>query len=201
MNLFTDRYIDRSVLSFEIPTTWFQSLNPFFVVVLAPFFSLLWRFLGKLGKDPLTPMKFVFALFQVGVSFWFLKMAVAEAMMGSKASMIWLVLAYLFQTMGELCLNPVGLSMITKLAPARFASFLMSCFFLSIAFANLIAQQVAQYFTIAQETKDLATMTKDISTLIVFGDIFEFLIYFPIIAGIILLIILPFLRKTFKEYQ
>ena len=201
MNLFTDRYIDRFVFSFEVPTTWFQSLNPFFVVVLAPFFSLLWRFLGKLGKDPLTPMKFVFALFQVGVSFWFLKMAVNEAILGNKASMSWLIFAYLFQTMGELCLNPVGLSMITKLAPARFASFLMSCFFLSIAFANLMAQQVAQYFTTAQETKDLATITKDASKLMVFSDIFGFLIYFPIIAGILLFIISPFLKKTFKEYQ
>ena len=201
INLFTDRYIDRFVFSFEVPTTWFQSLNPFFVVVLAPFFSLLWRFLGKLGKDPLTPMKFVFALFQVGVSFWFLKMAVSEAIIGNKASMIWLVLAYLFQTMGELCLNPVGLSMITKLAPARFASFLMSCFFLSIAFANLMAQQIAQYFTTAQEAKMLENFAEKRGNLIVFEHIFEFLIYSPIVAGVILLIISPFLKKTFLKYS
>ena len=200
MNLFTDRYVDRSIGTFEIPTTWFQSLNPLFVVMLAPFFSLLWSFLGRLGKDPLTPMKFVLALFQVGLSFWFLKMAVSEATSGNKASMIWLILAYLFQTMGELCLNPVGLSMITKLAPARFASFLMGCFFLSIAFANLMAQQVAQYFTMAQEEKMLETFTKDRGDLIVFGHIFEFLIYSPILAGIVLLIISPFLKKTFLKY-
>jgi len=73
INLFTERHVNRMLMGMEINTTWFQSLNPFFIIILAPIFSSLWLYLGRRGKEPLTPIKFALALFLVGVSFWFLK--------------------------------------------------------------------------------------------------------------------------------
>jgi POT family proton-dependent oligopeptide transporter len=147
MNLFTDQYTDRSLGSRTVPTGWFQSLNPFFIVTLAPLFSLLWGALGKRGRMPSTPTKMFFGLFLTAVGFMFLTIAVFQMQHAAdaKAGMIWLVLAYLFHTLGELCISPVGLSMVTKLAPLRLASLLMGVWFLINFFANLLAGYVGAF--------------------------------------------------------
>ena len=201
MNLFTDRYVDRGFGGLTIPTPWFQSLNPLFIVLLAPLFSILWGYLGRKGKEPLAPVKFFLALLQMAIGFWFLKIAVEEVSMTGTSSMIWLVLAYLFHTTGEICLNPVGLSLVTKMAPVRFVSSMMGALFLSISFAHLMAQQVAKYFTAEQEIEAAVIMTHKAVSLNVFGDIFQFLIYFPLAAGLLLLIIYPFVKGVFERHR
>ncbi|WP_351076469.1 peptide MFS transporter [Shewanella sp. CAL98-MNA-CIBAN-0140] len=136
MNLFTNDFTDRMIGSWEVPTTWFQSLNAMFIVIFAPVIAAIWIRLGK--NEPNSPVKFALGLVLLGIGFLFMIGAVLE--MGgdasAKSSMWWLVGAYFFHTMGELCLSPIGLSMVTKLAPLRIASLMMGTWFLFIAAAN-----------------------------------------------------------------
>ena len=147
MNLFADQYTDRRLGNMTVPTGWFQSLNPLFIVTLAPLFSLLWGALGKRGLSPSTPAKMFAGLLLTAIGFMFLTVAVFQMQHAAdaKAAMTWLVLAYLFHTLGELCISPVGLSMVTKLAPLRLASLLMGVWFLINFFANLIAGYVGAF--------------------------------------------------------
>lgn len=138
MNLFTNDFTDRMIGTWEVPTTWFQSLNAMFIVIFAPVIASIWVRLGK--NEPNSPVKFALGLFFLAVGFLFMIGAVLE--MGGdasvKSSMWWLVGAYFFHTMGELCLSPIGLSMVTKLAPLRIASLMMGAWFLFIAIANKV---------------------------------------------------------------
>jgi proton-dependent oligopeptide transporter, POT family len=147
MNLFAKDYTERRVAGFTVPTGWFQSLNPLFIVTLAPLMSMLWSRLGQRGANPPTPVKMYAGLLLVAVGFAFLVIAVyqVEAAPAARAGMQWLVLAYLFHTLGELCISPVGLSMVTKLAPLRFASLLMGVWFLINFVANTIAGYVGAF--------------------------------------------------------
>lgn len=138
MNLFTNDFTDRTIGTFEVPTTWFQSLNAMFIVIFAPVVATIWIKLGK--NEPNSPVKFALGLILLGIGFLFMIGAVLE--MGGdasvKSSMWWLVGAYFFHTMGELCLSPIGLSMVTKLAPLRIASLMMGAWFLFMAVANKV---------------------------------------------------------------
>jgi POT family proton-dependent oligopeptide transporter len=143
MNLFADKNTDLSAGSFQVPSSWFQSVNPFAILVFAPLFASLWQALGRRRTEPSTPLKMVLGLFLLGVGFLFMAAGGRRADGGALVSPLWLVLAYLFHTFGELCLSPVGLSYVTKLAPARFASLLMGAWFLANAAANKIAGALA----------------------------------------------------------
>ena len=133
--------------SFLVPTGWFQSLNPLFIVLLGIPFSMLWTRLGAKGKNPATPVKMYLGLAQVALGFVCLVIAVFEMQSSAdmKSSMIWLVLAYFFHTTGELCISPVGLSMITKLAPLRLASLMMGVWFLVNLFGNTLAGYIGAF--------------------------------------------------------
>jgi POT family proton-dependent oligopeptide transporter len=143
MNLFADKSTDLRVGGFEVPSSWFQSVNPFAILVFAPLFAGMWQWLGARGRDPSTAFKMVLGLFLLGVGFLFMLAGGKRADAGALASPWWLTLAYLFHTLGELCLSPVGLSYVTKLAPARFASLLMGTWLLANAAANKIAGALA----------------------------------------------------------
>jgi len=147
MNLFADQYTDRSAGSFTVPTGWFQSLNPLFIVILAPLFSALWATLGRRGRSPAAPAKIYSGLLLTAVGFACLVVAVFEMQRTAdfRSGMGWLVLAYLFHTLGELCISPVGLSLVTKLAPLRLASLMMGVWFLINFFANLLAAYVGAF--------------------------------------------------------
>jgi POT family proton-dependent oligopeptide transporter len=145
MNLFADKSTDLRVLGLQIPSTWFQSVNAVFIVLFGPLFAALWVWLARRGREPSTPVKMVFGLALLGAGFLFLVAGGARADGGVKVSPIWLVLAYAFHTFGELCLSPVGLSYVTKIAPARFASLLMGSWYLANAAANKLAGALAAY--------------------------------------------------------
>ena len=141
LSLYTDKYVDRVVFGFEIPTAWFQSVNPFFIVLLAPLFGSLW--VSKFGKKLTTPIKMGAGMIILGIGFFFMLAAVAERGgdvkdASIKASLIWLILTYLVHTLGELCLSPVGLSVVTKLSPPKLASVLMGVWLLSSFVANIV---------------------------------------------------------------
>ena len=145
MNLFASEKTDRMLGAFEVPAGWFQSANPLFIVLLAPVFGMLWVKLANMGRAMPTPIKMVSGLLLTAIGFLFMVAAVFEQHASGKASMVWLVLAYLFHTMGELCISPVGLSMVTKLAPLRLASLMMGVWFLINFFANLLAGYIGAY--------------------------------------------------------
>ncbi|WP_086794020.1 peptide MFS transporter [Streptomyces thermovulgaris] len=121
-----------SLLGFGFPSSWYQSLNPVFIMALAPVFAWLWLWLNRRGKEPSTVTKFAAALFFVGVSFFFFLLPLGMAADGTLVSPMWLVGIYLIQTVGELCLSPVGLSVTTKMAPAKYASQMMGVWFLAV---------------------------------------------------------------------
>ncbi|MBZ4015270.1 peptide MFS transporter [Streptomyces purpurogeneiscleroticus] len=119
------------LLGISFPSTWFQSLNPIFVMALAPVFAWLWLWLNRKGKEPSTILKFAAGLFLIGVSFFFFLMPLAMAAGGEKVSPMWVLGIYFIQTIGELCLSPVGLSLTTKMAPLKYASQMMGIWFLA----------------------------------------------------------------------
>jgi POT family proton-dependent oligopeptide transporter len=145
MNLYTDAKVDRSVFGWEVPTTWFQAVNPLFIMLLGPIFAEVWTGLGRKGKDPSIPAKMAMGLLLVSLGFVFMLGASKQSEAAGKAALMWVVAAYFFHTAGELCLSPVGLSMVTKLAPARFASLLMGVWFIANAVANYLAGVIGGY--------------------------------------------------------
>lgn len=145
MNLFADRYMDRNLFGKEIPASLFQSVNAFLILVFAPLFARLWIGLGEKKKEPNTPLKFSLAFVLLGIGFLFLvfgSRGIEESSL-IKTSMVWLIMAILFHTLGELCISPVGLSMVSKLSPPRFGGLLMGVWFLS----NAISHYVAGFFS------------------------------------------------------
>jgi POT family proton-dependent oligopeptide transporter len=143
LNLFADRYADRTVFGWTVPTSWFVSIQALFVILLSPFFAWLWVRLGP--REPSTPVKFAFGLLFVGLSFVLLLPAGAMAQQGGGVlvSSLWLVAAYFIQVLGELCLSPVGNSVVTKLAPSRIVGMMMGVWFLAIAAGNKLAGLIA----------------------------------------------------------
>ncbi len=153
LNLFAERYTIREFGGFVIPTEWFQSVNPTFVIVLAPFFSMLWLWLARRRLEPSAPAKFGLGLLFLGAGFAVMIGAVTLVADGQQVLPTWLIFTYLFHTMGELALSPVGLSAMTKLAPRRFVGQMMGMWFLCTALGSAVAGLVAGSFdTAAIET-------------------------------------------------
>lgn len=142
-NLFAKDYTDRMVLGWEVPASWLQSINPMFVILLAPFFAALWVNLGRRNLNPSVPVKFGLGLVQVSLGFLVLFFASQYVVAGEKVAPTWLLLTYLFHTTGELCLSPVGLSAVTKLAPRRYVGQMMGTWFMATSLGHLIAGLLA----------------------------------------------------------
>jgi POT family proton-dependent oligopeptide transporter len=147
-NLFAERYTDRVIdlLEWEIPTTWFQSLGPIFIIVLAPVLASGWIALARRGLEPSMPVKFALALFLLCLGFLVMSLASSFVAAGQKVWPTWLITTYFLHTVGELCLSPVGLSSVTKLSPRRLTGQMMGIWFLATALGNLIAGLVAGEF-------------------------------------------------------
>ncbi|MFB6992527.1 peptide MFS transporter [Streptomyces sp. NPDC056178] len=132
MSLFGESSTTNSVLGVSFPTSWYQSVNPVFIMALAPVVAWIWLALNRRGKEPSTVVKFGSGLFLVGVSFLVFMLPLAMTTDGDKVSPMWLVSIYFLQTVGELCLSPVGLSVTTKMAPAKYGSQMMGVWFLAV---------------------------------------------------------------------
>ncbi|GEB51821.1 MULTISPECIES: peptide MFS transporter [Streptomyces] len=135
---FGDAKTTTQILGWHFPSTWFQSINPLFIIVLAPVFASLWLALARRRKEPSTTAKFSFALVMTGLSFFVFIIPMAAASDGTKVTPMWIVLIFLMHTIAELCLSPVGLSATTKLAPAKYASQLMGVWFLAVTAGDSI---------------------------------------------------------------
>jgi proton-dependent oligopeptide transporter, POT family len=146
LNLFADRYTRLETMGFTIPSSWFQSVQPILVIILAPIFGWLWLRLGS--REPSVPAKFALGLLFMGLSFAVLIPAGAMASsQGIRVSPWWLIAAYFISELGELCVSPVGLSAVTKLAPLRIVGLMMGVWFLSNAFGNKVAGWAAGFFS------------------------------------------------------
>ncbi len=145
LTLFADQLTNNSLFGWEFPSSWYQSVEPVFVVTLAPVFAWLWLWLGR--HQPSSPAKFAYALLLLGGSFLLLAFA-AHLYERShvKVSPFWLVALYLLHALGELSLSPVGLSTVTKLAPARIVGLMMGVWFLALSLGNFLAGVVAGFF-------------------------------------------------------
>ncbi|MEV0094694.1 oligopeptide:H+ symporter [Streptomyces sp. NPDC050738] len=132
MSIFADSSADNSVFGWNFPVSWYQSVNPVLIMALAPVFATFWLALNRRGKEPSTVVKFASGLVLVGASFFVFLAPLAIATDGTKAAAMWLVAVYFIQTVGELTLSPVGLSVTTKMAPAKYASQMMGVWFLAV---------------------------------------------------------------------
>ncbi len=146
LSLFAERYTDRMIGSFEIPAGWFQTLNPTFIIILAPLYSALWIGLAKRNLDPSTPAKFAIGLIILGAGFAVMIGAAQLVVAGNTVLPTWLIFTFLLHTMGELALSPVGLSAMTKLAPKRYCGQMMGIWFVSSALGLIIAGILAGEF-------------------------------------------------------
>ncbi|KUJ83372.1 MFS transporter [Microbulbifer flavimaris] len=146
LNLFGRDYTDRMIGAFEIPASWFQNVNPMFIIILSPFFAALWINLGKRMITPSYGMKCAIGLIIMASGFIVMFFAAQYAAEGLKVAPYWLVTTYFLHTVGELCLSPVALSAVSKLSPRRFAGQMMGVFVLTYSIGNIIAGLLAGNF-------------------------------------------------------
>jgi proton-dependent oligopeptide transporter, POT family len=147
LNLFAERYTDRNIGGhFVVPAGWYQSLNPAFVIIFAPVLAWIWVALARRHLNPSAPAKFAVGVILMGSGFLVMFAAASFVAHGSKVLPYWLILTYLLHTFGELCLSPVGLSYVTKLAPKRLVGQMMGMWFLSLSLGNLAAGLIAGEF-------------------------------------------------------
>src|SRR4051812_2047439 len=146
LNLFADRNTHNVVLGYNYPSSWFQSMNSLFLIIFAPIFAWLWLRLARAHQEPSTPAKFSFGLVLVGAGFAILIWAARMAEQGVQVSPMWLMATYLLHTWGELSLSPVGLSAMTKLAPARIAGLMMGVWFLATSVGNFIGGRISSFY-------------------------------------------------------
>ncbi len=185
LNLFAERYTDRMMFGWEMPASWLQSVNAFFIITLAPVFGWLWVWLAKRSFEPSTPVKFALGLIFLGLGFLVMMFASYIVVEGSQVLPTWLIMTYLFHTIGELCLSPVGLSAVTKLAPKKLVGQMMGIWFMSIAFGNLIAGRIAGQF-------DQESIQADPNLL---PDLFWLIVITTVGAGILLLLLTKPIKK------
>ena len=146
LNLFADRSTNNTILGHSFPASWYQSLPPLFIIMFAPVFAFVWVRLGN--RNPSSPAKFTIALVLLGLGFAVMIGAATAAAGGAKVSPMWLVVSYLLQTLGELCLSPVGLSAMSKLAPVRIAGLVMGVWFLALSVGNYLAGMASSVYEI-----------------------------------------------------
>ncbi|MGL6072314.1 peptide MFS transporter [Craterilacuibacter sp.] len=146
LTFFAAEQTNRNVLGFTIPASYFQSINPISIVLFAPIFAWLWTKLGKRGVEPNSPMKMAIGLLFLALGYLVIAFGVSGVTADTKVSMMWLVSLYMLHTFGELCLSPIGLSLVVKLSPARLTSMMMGIWFVSNAAANKFAGMLSELY-------------------------------------------------------
>jgi POT family proton-dependent oligopeptide transporter len=181
LNLFADRYTDRNIFGWEMPAGVMQNINPLFIIIFAPVLAALWIHLGKRNMDLSSPAKFAFGLVFMGIGFLVMFFASQYVVAGEKVLPTWLVFTFLFHTFGELCLSPVGLSSMSKLAPTRFVGQALGVWFLATAIGNNMAGQIAGEF----DATNVAAMPGQ----------YLHIFWWGIIGGAVMFALVPFTRK------
>jgi proton-dependent oligopeptide transporter, POT family len=180
-NLFADRYTDRHVLGVEVPAGFLQTINPFFIIVFAPLLAAVWLGLGRRNRDFSAPTKFALGLLFMGGGFLVMYVASLYVIAGQKVWPTWLIFTYLLHTLGELCLSPVGLSSMTKLAPTRFMGQVMGLWFVSMALGDNLAGQLSSQY--------------DSGNLLSLPGLFLEIFWLGAIGGAVMLLLTPWLKR------
>jgi len=194
LNVFAKNFTDRSVGTLfgaeGFPATWYQSVNPLTILIFAPVLAWLWMYLDRRRLNPSTPAKFFWGLFLLGLAFIAMVFGSIEARNSASglAGPHWLLITYVVYTWGELCLSPVGLSMVTKLAPARLQSLMMGVWFFSFSLANLFGGLVAR-FSKRLESGEITFVLEGLP------GFYLMLVVFPVAAGVLILLLTPLLKR------
>lgn len=190
LTIFADKNTDRFIGNWEMPASWFQSINPLAIIIFAPMFAGLWTGLGRKDKEPSSPIKQAIGLFLLSVGFFVIAMGVKGVAAEVKISMFWLISMYILHTFGELCLSPIGLSMVARLSPARLASLLMGVWFLANAMANDFAGMLSKLFP--EDGNATKLLGYEINTMY---DFFMIFVVFAGVAAVVLFLISKWLLK------
>lgn len=196
LTYFAEEQTNRNILSWTMPASWFQSFNAVFVVLLAPVFAKLWVVLGKKNREPSSPVKQALGLFLLSLGYLLIAFGTKGVGQGVKVSILWLTGLYFVHTMGELCLSPIGLSMVNKLSPVRFASLLMGVWYLSMATANKFAGALSRLYPEAGKSKMFFGF--QISNL---HEFFMVFVVISAIAAIILFLLSKRLEKLMHDIK
>lgn len=205
LTLFADRQTERSLFGWEMPASYFQSINPLSVIILAPIFTIIWGFLYARKLEPSSPKKMAIGLALVALGYIVIAIAVKGLGVEDKVSMWWLVSLYIIHTMGELCLSPIGLSMVSKLAPLRLSSLMMGTWFLANAAANKFAGTLS---ALIPPTAGAEATTEPIVYPSFLGyqitNLYEFFMLFIVMTGVaagILFVLSSWLQKMMNEHH
>ncbi|UJP06159.1 MAG: peptide MFS transporter [Nitrosomonas sp.] len=192
LTFFAEEQTDRNIAGMEIPASFFPSINAVLIIVLAPLFAMLWAFLGRRGWEPSSPAKQALGLLFLSVGYLVIAFGVKGLDPSIKVSMMWLFGLYLLHTVGELCLSPIGLALVVKLAPAKFVSLLMGVWFLSLAAASKLAGILSALYPdpALPEAPEFAGFE--------ITGLFEFFMIFVMLSGIASLILFA-LTKTLQK--
>jgi len=187
--------VGMGVAGSEIKATVFQAANPIFILIFGLGFTALWGFLSARGWEPGTPVKFGLGLLQLGLGFAALWYGTHLADSRGMVAMSWLLLGYLLHTTGELCLSPVGLSMVTVLSPKRIVSTVMGAWFLAMAFSNYLAGVIATFTSVQHEAGEAQRVPAPIETVGVYGDVFGTIAIMAIVAAGTVFLLAPLLIR------
>ena len=191
LTFFADEQTDRMIWGWEMPASYFQSFGAVFIVLLAPVFASLWSFLNKHNIEPSSPMKQAIGLFLLSMGYLVIAFGVKGVEPGMKVSIMWLTSLYFIHTMGELCLAPIGLSLVYRLSPARFSSLLMGVWYLSTSAANKLAGLLSGYYP--EEGVEKAFLGYTVSNL------FDFFLLFVLMSGAASVVLFLISGKLAKE--
>lgn len=198
INFFAELQVNRNFAGFwgdQVPAIAFQSLNPFFVILLGPIFAKIWIYLATKNVEPYAPFKFFLGLFPTALGFGLLGLSTHYADASGLISPWWLVAAYFIQTAGEVCISPVGIAMVTKLAPPHMTGTLMGIWFISVAYGNYLAGALSKLSAVDLDQTGAA------ASLSTYGDAFTSVAYMGLGISALLLVISPFLRSVFKREE
>lgn len=177
----------------EVPASVYQAVNSIYIIIFGLVFTGLWTVLSRMGIEPSTPFKFALGLFQVGLAFAMLYIGAQLADEDGMVGMHWVLLLYLFLTTGELCISPVGLSMVTRLTPAQLVSTAMGAWFLASAFAQYLAGIIAQFASVNEGDSRIVPIPSE--TVHIYGDVYMIVAIMAAVSGVVCLALSPLLVK------
>ena len=190
----TEEHIGMGIGGSEVPASEFQAANAIFILIFGLILTAIWGFLSARGREPSTPFKFALGILQLGLGFAALWYGASIADERGMVGVSWLLVAYLLHTTGELCLSPVGLSMVTKLSPKRLVSTVMGAWFLATAFSNFVASLIAG-LTGVSEGGEEGVVPPPQDTVAVYGDVFGKIGITAIVAALICFALVPLLKQ------
>jgi len=197
LNLFAIRNVNMNVMGVDLPALSVNNfLPPGWVVVLSLFFAWLWPWLNRKGKEPSTPLKFALSFVLLGLGFWVFSWACKASTETGLIPLWTFVAGYFFIICGELCISPIGLSMVTKLAPVKIVSMMMGIWFFASAVGEFLAGKIGALMSVPEEVRD-----NPVLSLPYYADILNQIAIGSVIIGVLLIVLVPLIRKWMRDVR